>query len=137
MLIGNNEGGLQLLDNVCYFCPGESLTYECAVVGEPGGTTVWTGTAFNCGNHEISLFHGDYKSTKGAHGECGDITGQSIRVDANTMDGNNSIATEYYVSQLIVNISSGANGTIDCHYDDGTTATSVGDQMILPATIGT
>lgn len=86
------------------FCPtGDFLIYECIrfLENHAGGTTVWTGTlsVFNCTNHEISLFHGDYESTEGAHGECGDITGQSIQIDANT---DNSIATGYYISQLSI-----------------------------------
>ena len=82
----------------------------------------------------MSLFHCDYKTRGGAYGECGDIVGRSFRVNINTMDGNNS--TEYYVSQLIVPVSSATAGkTIECLYDDGTTSTSVG-QATITATIG-
>ena len=45
--IGVEEQGLQLLDtsNRC-LCPGDSLTYECTVMGEPGGSTAWTGSIY-------------------------------------------------------------------------------------------
>ena len=44
---------------------------------------------FKCTSHEISLFHDDYESTNGAYGACGDTVGQSVRVNFNTMNGNN------------------------------------------------
>lgn len=103
------------------------------ILGEPGGTTVWTGTlsVFNCTNREISLFHGDYESTEGAHGECGGITGQSIQIDANRQ-----LYSYWVLYFTTVNISSDADGmAIKCLYDDGTTSRLVGQKMIS-ATIG-
>ena len=46
-LTGEGEQALQLLDNSnrC-LCPGDSLTYECPVMGEPGGSTAWTGSIY-------------------------------------------------------------------------------------------
>ena len=57
---------------------GEHLIYKCTILGEPGGSTVWLGSAFNCTSHEISLFHSEYESTTGAYGDCADIVGQSV-----------------------------------------------------------
>ena len=109
-LTGVEEQGLQLLDtsNRC-FCPGNTLTYECTVMGEPGGSTVWRGSDFSCFSQDISLFHADYDST-GAYGECSDIVGQSVRSDINTMN-DNSTSVSYYTSQLTVLINSGTVGT--------------------------
>ena len=43
-------------------CPGDTLTYECTVVGL--GVTVWTGSAFSCpsSNNEIALLHSRFLS---------------------------------------------------------------------------
>ena len=120
-----------MLDKEGCICPRKSLTFECTVLGEHGGTTVWQGSVFNCTSHEISLFHNVYGSTEGAYGECGDIVGRSLRV---TTDCNN--ATGYYVSQLTIPVSSDtAEKTIECVYDDDTTPTSVG-QVTITATTG-
>ena len=130
--IGNVEEGLRLLDIAGCVCPGDLLTYECIVLGEQAGTTVWTGTVFNCtaNNREISLFHDRYESTEGAYGVCGDIVGRSI----NTTNGN--ISTEYYVSRLTVPISSDTAGkVIDCQYDNGVTVISV-EKMTISAPTG-
>ena len=95
---------------------------------------MWRGSAFNCTSREINLFHSDYETTEGAHGECGDIVGQGLRVDVNKTDDNNS--TGYYVSQLTIPVSQGTAGkTIEYQYDDGTTSTSVG-QVTITATTG-
>ena len=44
-------------------CPGDTLTYECTVVG--AGSTIWTGSAFNCSNsnYMILLLHNRFSST--------------------------------------------------------------------------
>ena len=130
-MLGNDKEGLQLLDNGgCQPCPGESLTYECTTLGGPGGTTVWTGSAFNCINREITLFHGDYESTEGAYGECNDIVGWSI----NSTYSNTS--TGYFVSQVIVPINSDTAGkTVYCEYDDGRNTVLAGE-MTIPVTMG-
>ena len=130
-LTGVKGQGLQLLDTSNrYLCPGDTLTYECTVMGEPGGSTAWTGNIFNCTNHEISLFHADYESTEGAYAECSDIVGHSVRSDINTTN-DNSTSVSHYTSQLIVPINSGTVGTtIECLYDDGATATLVGRETV-------
>ena len=118
-------------------CPGDSLTYACTVMGEPGGVTVWRGSVFNCTSQEISLFHADYESTEGVYGQCGDTVGQSVRSDVNTTNSaRTSIAFSHYTSQLTVPVNSGSVGsTIECYYDDGATATLVGRER-LNITIG-
>ena len=120
---------MQLLDNAGCFCPGEFLIYKCTVMGDLGGATVWTGSAFSCIGHEINLLHIQYESIEGAYGDCDDIVGRNV----NTTDGN--ISTGYYISQLTAPISSDTAGkNIDCAYDDGTNLESVG-QMTIPAPI--
>ena len=99
-------------------------------MGEPGGSTAWTGNIFNCVNHEISLFHADYQSTEGAYAECSDIIGKSVRSDINTTK-DNSTSVSHYTSRLTVPINSGTMGTtIECLYDDGATATLVGRETV-------
>ena len=109
-------------------CPGESLTYECTVLGEHWGATVWTGNTFNCTSREISLLHWRYESTEGAYGECGDIMGHSLRVNI-TMDSSNPI--EYYVSQVTFPVTSNTAGRIiECLHDSGAIVVSVGQATI-------
>ena len=129
------EQGLQLLDtsNGC-LCPGDSVTCECTVLGEPGGSTVWRGSIFNnyCFSQEIILFH------EGIHEECGDIVGQSLRSDAGVNATNdNSTTLSHYTSRLTVPINSGTVGrTIECHNDDGQTSTLVGRETLNITIIG-
>ena len=97
-------------------------------------TMVWTGSAFNCTNREISLFHSEYGNIEGAYGECGNIRGQSLIVKS--INSNISFSVRGYVSQLTVRIRSDTIGkSIECQYDDGTTYTSVG-QVTVTATTG-
>jgi hypothetical protein len=97
-------------------------------MGEPAGITVWQGSVFNCVNHEINLFHNQYETIEGAHGECGGISGQSVRTTVTTNDNN---STTYYTSQLTVPTSSGTEGkTIQCLYDNGATSMTVGKARI-------
>ena len=126
------EQGLHLLDTFerC-LCPGDSLTYQCTVMGEPGGITVWMGSAFNCTSHDIQLFHSDYQSTEGAHGDCGDIVGHSVRTNIHTTNGVNSTAVIHYTSQVTVPINSETMGRIiECIYDDGVAAILVGREEV-------
>ena len=70
-------------------------------MGEPGGSTVWKGSVFNCTSQEISLFHPDYESTEGVYGQCGDIVGQNVRSDVNTTD---SASTSIAFSHLHITV---------------------------------
>ena len=127
--------GLELLDSMECVCPGQSLTYECTVMGKLRGQSVWSGNVFDnyCTSREISLFHGDFDSTEGSFGECGEIVARSVRVN-NKTDGNNSVG--YFVSQVSFPVSSNTAGkNIECQYDDGNPYLPVGD-MIIPTETG-
>ena len=54
------------MNNDCV-CPGDTLTYECTVVSDRGGITVWMGDFFHCpnGKREIELLHNDFTSGQG------------------------------------------------------------------------
>ena len=104
------------------------------MIGGQDGTTVWTGNAFTCTSHEISLFHSDYGSPNGACGECSDIQGRSIKTIA--IESNISSSDRGYVSQLIVRIRQDTIGkSIECQYDDGHRSELVG-QATITATTG-
>ena len=89
--------------------------------GSRFGTTVWTGSAFDCTGGEISLLHYLYNfsslSYPRAYGVCnkGSIVARSLRVE-------NDI---YFISQLNISVSADVIGkSIECIYDDGNTHTS-------------
>ena len=105
-------------------CPDDDQIYECTVVGDLGGITVWHGTAFNCeiSANLINLLHSQFISEEGAFGNCngGAIRGKSLRIENNR-----------YISQLVVTLSSDMNGkTIKCVYDNGRTTTLIGNYSI-------
>ena len=104
------------------------------MIGRQDGTTAWTGNAFTCTSREISLFHSDYGSPNGAHGECSDIRGKSVKTIA--IESNVSSSNRGYVSQLIVRIRPDTIGkNIECQYDDGHRSELVG-QVTITATTG-
>ena len=101
-------------------CPGDTLTYECTVIGSQLGTTVWSGTAFECTSGEISLLHSAYGETSGlrAYDECnnGSIMAQCLGIEESM--------TMSYTSQLNITVSTHVIGkSIECHYDDPNTFT--------------
>lgn len=51
------------LTNDC-ICQGDTLTFNCVFMGTPGGSTVWTGTAFQCPDTQdaITLLHSRFMS---------------------------------------------------------------------------
>ena len=130
-----SEFGQLTLKSDCT-CPGYPLIYECTVFGEQAGTTVWTGSAFNCTSREISLFHSDYGSTAEgmAYGECGNIQGQSVK----TINGNTTSSERGYVSQLIIRVRLDTFGkNIEYQYDDGHSSKLVGQTTVtVTATTG-
>ena len=86
-------------------CEGYDQVYECRVTGS--GATVWTGTAFDCSNNEITILHSS--SSTGVEIPCNDgaIVGRLIRAENNT-----------YISQLTVSVSAQMVGTsISCSHD--------------------
>ena len=80
------QNKLKLITSSDCLCPGDTLTYECVVIGSRFGATVWRGSAFDCPSSEISLLHSAYAegSVLCAHyGECnnGSIIAQSLSVE--------------------------------------------------------
>jgi hypothetical protein len=105
-------------------CPGDTLIYECTVVG--GSSTVWTGNAFICPpQNEIVLVHSRFESANGISHSCnnGAIMGRSLAVE-----GDN------YTSQLNLTITLETAGkTITCIGDNGT-ATMLIFSLVIPST---
>ena len=89
-------------------CPGGTLTYECSIVGDQGGATIWFGNAFNCASNESVLFHSRFTDT-GTLDECnnGAIVARSLSANGNI-----------YTSQLNVTVTPDTAGkTITCIHD--------------------
>ena len=87
-------------------------------MGSRYGTTVWSGSAFDCSGGEITLLHSFYaeRTVSHAYGECnnGSIVAQSLRVE-----------NMCYISQLNITVGTDMIGkSIECNYDDGNTETS-------------
>ena len=110
-------------------CPGRELRLQCTVVGI--GSTVWKGTAFDCGRHirEIILRHTQFETATGVCNR-GMVIGRSVD---RTFDGSNSTFT----SQLTINLPllNDTNNTLDgrtieCIYDNGVNVTNVGTHTI-------
>ena len=110
-------------------CPGGELRLEYTVVGL--GSTVWSGTAFDCPGQgdEILLRHTQFES--GVEGQCtnGMIIGHSHN---RTFDGPNSKFTSQLIIHLpLLNATNTLEGkTVECIYDDGTTTTVTGTYTI-------
>ena len=86
---------------------------------------MWTGSAFNCTNREISPFHGDYGSREGVYGECDNIRGQILKTVKNP-NTSAAAAAMGYISQLIVRVRSDTIWrSIKCQYDNDTTYTKL------------
>ena len=115
VVIGNR---LHLRGNHCK-CSGDTLTFECSVVGESYGITIWRGTALDvCEDQEISLRHNRFTEPMGARESCNNnfIIGQSLRVENGC-----------YTSELNVTVTLDKVGkTIECAYYNVTEATTVG-----------
>ena len=106
-------------------CPGDTLTYECTVVG--AGSTVWTGSAFDCSRfiNDIVLLHSRflYNGT-GVSCNNGSIVARGLSVEDNN-----------YTSQLNVTVTPGIAGkTIICVSDNGTHAIYIFSQTIPTVT---
>ena len=115
MVIGNR---LHLRGNHCN-CPGDTLTFECSVVGESYGITIWRGSALGkCEVQEISLRHDRFTELMGARESCNNnsIVGQSLGVE-----------NRRYSSQLNVTATLDKIGkTIECAYYNITESNTVG-----------
>ena len=100
-------------------CPGDVVTYECTVVGDYGGITIWMGDFFRClaNSRVIELVHNQLITNR-PEGEAfnartcndGNIVGRIVRVENGR-----------YISQLNVTLTSDIVGkSIECAYDNGT-----------------
>ena len=103
-------------------CPGHELRLECTVVG--AGTTVWTGSAFDCPMLRDGIYLHHSRFQHGTYGTCSDgrIIGRSI----NTTSDSDGIK---YISQLIIQLDeSGAleGGTVECAHNDGLVTIVIG-----------
>ena len=106
-------------------CVGMALTYTCTAVGR--GSTLWTGTAYDCSNNWINLCHSLFNdSNRGATGDCsgGALVGQSIGVTDNC-----------YTSQLHVRVAADMdNETINCDHRPGTEINTIGESTLTVMT---
>ena len=106
-------------------CVGMALTYTCTAVGR--GSTLWTGTAFDCSKNWINLRHSLFNdSARGATGDCsgGALVGQSIGVTDNC-----------YTSQLHVRVAADMdNETINCDHRPGTEINNIGQSTLTVMT---
>ena len=113
------ENSLRLLRGNHCNCPGDTLTFECSVVGESYGITIWQGSALDkCEVQEISLRHDRFTEPMGARESCNNnfIIGQSLRVENGC-----------YTSELNVTVTLDDDGkTIECAYYNVTEATTIG-----------
>ena len=111
-------------------CPGDTLTYECTVIGNTsntGASTVWSGNAFTCPSidNAVVLLHSRFTSVYGTNNSCNDgaIVARSLSVVGNL-----------YTSQLNVTITPDIAGkTVMCTSDNGT-ATMLIFSLVIPST---
>ena len=97
--------------NVRSICFGDTEVLECSVKGN--GSTVWTGSAFNCSS-EIVLLHSQYNSSGVSH-NCSD---GHVQVYAKSLN----VKGHIFTSQISVTVTSAyasSTLTINCTYDDG------------------
>jgi hypothetical protein len=123
----------QLIKTDSCTCPEGIITYQCTIDGsQPGGFTIWNGTAFSCGqSNNILLRNNLFNMPTGAFGSCNDgiISGRSLGVSS---DG-----TNIYTSQLQVNVTNGSRSelvgrTVQCVYSpDGVTYNIINSSTIL------
>jgi hypothetical protein len=98
-------------NNYCV-CLGDTVTYECTVVGDNGGITVWTGDFFRCpnGKREIGLVHNDFTRERVYTCNDGNVVGRIVRAENGS-----------YTSQLNVTLTPDlVKKSIECAYDNGT-----------------
>ena len=86
--------GLRLVSISMHDCLDWTLIYECTVMGRPGGTIVWTGTAPNCPSDEISLDNWYFTDAEVIFESCNETT----------VLNNYSVQDNLYTSQLDVTV---------------------------------
>ena len=99
-------------------CSGDTVMYECTVIGDNRGFTLWMGDFFQCsnGNKVLELQHHQFMNIEEGGLPIaricnnGNISGRLIRVENGS-----------YTSQLNVTLTSDVVGrSIECAYDNGT-----------------
>ena len=102
---------------------GSVLIYSCSVVGE--GSTVWTGTAFDCPstNDAIILKHNitEYNTTVGTCSNGAIITGRGLSVEGNC-----------FTSQLNIRATADLEGeSVICIHRNGSNELIIGCTTIV------
>ena len=101
-------------------CPGFKLTFMCTILGNVGAT-VWRGSAIECPetNHELIFLHLiRFTDIRGCNG--GAIIGRGIRID-----------NMCFTSQLNITVDSSMDGkSIECFYNNGTSANLIGNSSV-------
>ena len=100
-------------------CLGDTLTYNCTVIGSLGGATIWRGSALS-GCHpnddEIVLLHSRFTmSNGGTFGVCnnGDIVGRSIGIEGSNYTSQlNVIVTPDIIQKTIMCINGATSETV-------------------------
>ncbi len=112
--IGAPSAGPRLISTNLCDCLDQTLTYECTVMGDFAGATVWTGTALNCPRGDIYLSHWDFSDQYGMNSSCNCTNGAIVAESLSVQDN-------LYTSQLNVTVSHNvAQKTIVCTYIDFT-----------------
>ena len=108
-ITGAPLAGLSLVSTSECDCLNQTLTYECTVMGGPGGATVWIGSVLNCLSNEIVLLHRQFTDPGGTIRTCGNgaTVAQSLFLQNNL-----------YTSQFSITITQNVGGKmITCIYD--------------------
>jgi hypothetical protein len=117
------------ISNDCV-CPGDVVTYECTVVGDYGGITVWMGDFFRCSNgkQEIALVHSQF--TLGPEGEAASNTRTCNSGDTRIVGRIVRVGNGSFTSQLNITLPPDsdiiAGRSIECAYDNGTSVYPIG-----------
>ena len=103
------------------------MTYECTVMGDFRGATIWIGTALNCPLDEIVLVHSHFINHNTIIRSCN--YGATVAQGLYALNNN-------YTSQLNVTATRDIDGTpITCAYDDGISDRNIGQFLIQLAGI--
>ena len=118
ILPGEISNGLVQLDDCT--CLGDSLTYECSILG--GGVTIWNGGAFDCLHNEIQLRHSQFMNSQETD-KCNNGTIRAYSI---------GISEGFYISQLNITIVQEIiNETVECvHRNINSEVTTIGHRII-------
>ena len=119
--ISDQQSSFKLITKEDCICPGDTIVYECSVIGQ--GSTVYQGHVFDNENstNEIVLLHSRYNSCNvNVTSNSGVILAQSIRIEDNI-----------FISRLYITYSHELSGrTVSCIYDNGTNVQVIGNLTI-------